>query len=81
MNVVSLEERMKDYAGFRPAAIKLMGKIRKYWNDRGYQPELELQEGIDHNGKPLFSIRSDIWTNGKVKMNKFEQRKEKTDYD
>lgn len=67
-NVINYNERAADYCGYRPAAIKLMAKIRKYWNDRGFDPQLDLIEEEDHLGKKLFSIRSDIPTSGPNRM-------------
>ena len=67
-NVINYEEKMKDYTGFRPAALKLVRHLREYWNNRGYDPEINLIEETAKNGEKIFSIRSDIHTSGPVKM-------------
>lgn len=69
-NVTDINEKLKDYTSYRPAALKLIGNIRHYWNQRGFEPEITLIEEIV-DGTKVFSVRSDIPTTGPNRMSKY----------
>ena len=72
-NVLNMYTKETDYSGNRTAAINLIGKLRAYWNNEGYQPQFELTEEFDKDGKKLFSIRSDINSVMPFKMSKLSK--------